>query len=465
MSKHQGMAEFLVVAAMLTIGQNTSAASTSMVPQDPAIRANAKNTSVSPVDGESWLNQLNRSFGDTSMGKTWRLGPPAYEQEEVLPRGRAELLIGCTTQTTTLRGADLYRLNCRGCHGEAGLGAPPEINSIIDPVRATSVRLVQERMKKVGASVSAAQATQLAQQAQAAFLQRLHNGGKSMPPFSQLNEAEVRSILAYLRQLAGFPGAENEQIAVSESPVRVGELIVKSTCHICHSAAGPNPSPEQLLSGVIPPLETLTTRKNQSGLVEKVTEGAPVVMGKPPMLFRGRMPVFHYLTPNEAADVYLYLTVYPPSGFAIAEPVATSSYPNRAPTGIDRPEPGPGTRPGLNSDWSEIRRLDSRAETPPVALFLGMQLLGAVLAAGGLGFTLWEFKRLSSKNEHRASAARDARMNPGVARALVAKQGACRSFSGGSKGKRPEQLFTSEAEGLTRKNTRGGRQCRGARLG
>ena len=156
-----------------------------------------------------------------------------------------------------------------------------EINSIIDPA-ATSVRLVQERMKKVGTSLSAAQATQLTQQAQAALLQRLHDGGKSMPPFSQLNEAEVRSILAYLRQLAGFPGAENEQIAVSESPVRVGELIVKSTCHICHSAAGPNPSPEQLLNGVIPPLETLTTRKNQSGLVEKVTEGAPVLMGKPP---------------------------------------------------------------------------------------------------------------------------------------------------------------------------------------
>ena len=459
------MAQFLVVAAILMAGRNTAADSKSAVPQDPAIRTSTKTTLVLPVEGESWLSHLNRPFGDTSMGKTWHLGPPPYRPEKELSNGQATLLIGCTTQITTLRGADLYRLNCRGCHGEAGLGAPPEINSIIDPVRATSVRLVQERMKKVGTSLSAAQATQLTQQAQAALLQRLHDGGKSMPPFSQLNEAEVRSILAYLRQLAGFPGAENEQIAVSESPVRVGELIVKSTCHICHSAAGPNPSPEQLLSGVIPPLETLTARKNQSGLVEKVTEGAPVLMGKPPMLFRGRMPVFHYLTPNEAADVYLYLTVYPPSGFAIAEPVATSSYPNRAPTGIDRPEPGPGTRAGLNSDWSEIRRLDSRAETPPVALFLGMALLGAVLAAGGLGFTLWEFKRLSSKNEHRASAARDARMNPGVARALVAKQGACRSFSGGSKGKRPEQLFTNEAEGLTRKNTRGGRQCRGARLG
>jgi mono/diheme cytochrome c family protein len=314
--------------------------------------------------------------------------------------------------------------------------------------------------------VSPAQATQLAQQAQEALLDRLHNGGKSMPPFSQLNEAEVRSILAYLRQLAGFPGAENEQIAVSESPVRVGELIVKSTCHICHSAAGPNPSPEQLLNGSIPPLETLTTRKNQSGLVEKVTEGAPVLMGKPPMLFRGRMPVFHYLTSDEAADVYLYLTAYPPSGFSIVEPVATTSHPDRASTGIDRPEPAPGTRAGLNSGSSELRRLDSPAETQPVAWILGIALLAAVLVAGGLSFTLWEFKRLSSRNEQRSSADCDAGMNPEIARSLVARQGSCRSLSDGSKSRRPEQLFFShEGEGLTRKNSRGGRQCRGARLG
>jgi mono/diheme cytochrome c family protein len=465
MKNHARVTKLVVVAAMLMGGRNNSPASTATLHAGPNIRTNATNSSVSPIKGESWLTHLNRPFGDTSMGKTGILGPPPSGAEKEVTTGQAALLIGCTTQSTILRGADLYRLNCRGCHGEAGLGAPPEINSIIDPMRATSVRLVQERMKKVGASVSAAQATQLAQQAQEALIQRLQNGGKSMPPFSQLNEAEVRSILAYLRQLAGFPGAENEQIVVSESPVRVGELIAKSTCHICHSAAGPNPSPEQLLNGSIPPLETLTTRKNQSGLVEKVTKGASVLMGKPPMLFRGRMPVFHYLTPDEAADVYLYLAAYPPSGFSIVEPVATSSYPNRAPTGIDRPGVALGTRAGLNSASSGNWHRDSPAETEPVALILGMALLAAVLVAGGLTFTFWEFKRLSSKHEHRSSAARDARMNPTVARILVAEQGSFRSLSGGSKRRRQEQLSTPEGGGLTRKNSRGGRQCRGARLG
>jgi mono/diheme cytochrome c family protein len=459
------MAQFMVIAAMLMAGRNTSAASKSMVPQDPAIPTNAKNTLVSPVKGESWLSHLNRSFGDTSMGKTWHLGPPPSGSEKELPSGQAEILIGCTTQVITLRGADLYRLNCRGCHGEAGLGAPPEINSIIDPVRATSVQLVQDRMQKIGASVSAAQATQLAQQAQAALLQRLHDGGKSMPPFSQLNEAEVRSILAYLRQLAGFPEAENEQIAVSEPPVRVGELIVKSTCHICHSAAGPDPSPEELLNGAIPPLQTLTARKNQSGLVEKVTEGAPVLMGKPPMLFRGKMPVFYYLTPDEAADVYSYLTLYPPpSEFAILTSAATTLRPTGTPTGHDHTEL---IRDRRAERWSELPSRESHAETQHIALVFGAGLLAASLTLGGLGFTLWEFKRLASKNKQHILAARDVRIDPGMARSLfAAKQGLCRtSFLGWNKRRRREEPFKDEAGELTKENTTGGRQCRDVHLG
>jgi mono/diheme cytochrome c family protein len=434
--------------------------------QAPSVRANAKNSLTTQVTGESWLSHLNRQFGETSMGKTGHLGPPPPVPGDIPPRGQPRLLIGCATQTMTLHGADLYRLNCRGCHGEAGLGAPPEINSIISPVQATSVQLVLERMKKLGGDMSRAQVVQLAQQAQATLVQRLHGGGKSMPPFPYLNDAEVRSIMAYLRQLADIPGAEKEQVVVSEPPVRVGELIVKSTCHICHSAAGPNPSPEQLLNGAIPPLETLTTRKDQSGLVQKVTQGAPILMGEPPMLYRGRMPVFHYLTPDEAADAYLYLTLYPPSELAILDPVATTSQPNGTLIGIDHAEPIPGAQAGSNNGRPEVPRLDGRAGTQQVALFLGLGLLVAALGAGGLGFSLWVFKRLSSKNERRALAARDARVSSDVARPLVVvKEGPCRTLFRGSKGRRPDHLFADEVGDLTRKKTRGGRQCHGARLG
>ena len=70
--------------------------------------------------------------------------------------------------------------------------------------------------------------------------------------------------------------------------LHIGEQIVKSTCHTCHSASGPNPTPQQLMDGSIPPLATLTTRTSLPEFVRKVTEGAPVIMGTPPLACRGQ---------------------------------------------------------------------------------------------------------------------------------------------------------------------------------
>jgi hypothetical protein len=70
------------------------------------------------------------------------------------------------------------------------------------------------------------------------------------------------------------------------------------------------------LRGAIPPLSSLTTRMNLPEFIRKVTYGAPVIMGAPPFSYRdsyrGRMPVFRFLSEDEAADAYLYLTLYPP---------------------------------------------------------------------------------------------------------------------------------------------------------
>ena len=96
-------------------------------------------------------------------------------------------------------------MNCQGCHGESGAGAPPEINSVINPVRATSVTLVMARMKNSGMDISHADAAKLAQQANSALLKRLQEGGENMPAFPHLREAEVRSLLGYLKQLSAMP--------------------------------------------------------------------------------------------------------------------------------------------------------------------------------------------------------------------------------------------------------------------
>jgi mono/diheme cytochrome c family protein len=342
------------------------------------------------VSGESWITHLSRAFNDTSMGKTGALGPGPDDEEN---RGAAMSVVAPPTGEVTLSGADLYRINCRGCHGAEGLGAPPEINSVLNPVRATSAPLVIERMKGRGIEISLSSAKELAKEAKIALLKRLHEGGENMPSFSYLSEPEIYSISTYLRQLAGIPGAAKEHGTVRESPERVGELIVKSTCHICHSATGSNPSEQQLYEGQIPPLESLPSRVDQARFIQKAIYGSPILMGDPPELYRGRMPVFYYFTPQEVADAYLYLSYHPPFKEARSTAAVASI---RGST----PLAGSGGDPlQANPEWQDSDQDPPHPDTGLASstrvLIAGLFALVVVLIAGGLAFTVREFVRIS----------------------------------------------------------------------
>jgi mono/diheme cytochrome c family protein len=245
--------------------------------------------------------------------------------------------------------------------------------------------------------MSHADAVKMADQSKDALLQRLHNGGQDMPAFPHLDDSEVRALIAYLKQLSGLPGAEREQNNLKESPMRVGEHIAKSTCHICHAAYGANPSPQQIAEGAIPPLSALTSRVTLPQFVRKVTAGAPIVMGEPASACRGRMPVFYYLSQDEAADVYLYLTLYPPYKFAALDPAG----PVRA---ADR-----GAVDGAALSAASLGSDSEPPSTPPaaqdqtlemsVAPSLGFGLFLTLLLAGGFTFTVRECMRLSAVAE------------------------------------------------------------------
>lgn len=378
-------------------------------PNTSALKAvGSRDVPVTPVSDESWLAHLNRSFNETSMGKTGQLGPAAPAPEETaLPR-QPDLAYSAASQSLTLHGSDLYRLNCQGCHGESGQGAPPEINSVINPVRATSVALVMARMKAAGMDISRADAVKLAQQSNTALLQRLHNGGQNMPPFPHLNEAEIRSLFAYLKQLAGVPGAEGEQIAVKESPIRIGEHIVKSTCHTCHGAVGPDPDAQQLWDGAIPPLSVLTTRKSRPEFIRKVTHGTPILMGAQPALYRGRMPVFYYLSEDEAADVYLYLSLYPPSDSpSLNTAIALSQQRPAGGGGASGPlPPQKALAASFIPDYKlrEVEQANRGTDMQTVVLLGTVAAFIVLLLAGGLGFTMREFRRLSAGGQRESLA-------------------------------------------------------------
>ena len=132
-----------------------------------------------------------------------------------------------------------------------------------------------------------------------------------MPPRAHLRNADIDLLYGYLTQLAGAPDAS----APSQETVswaRVGENVVKGTCHVCHDAAGPRPSGKALLDGATPPLSSLIADKSVADFVNKVRVGAPILMGDLPVHYRGRMPVFYYLTDQEVAAAYLFLASYPP---------------------------------------------------------------------------------------------------------------------------------------------------------
>jgi len=357
---------------------------------------------ITAVTGESWLDHLHRSFDETSMGRTWRLGPPGSATDHAPSRLRLFAPSASTgSNMETLHGSDLYRLNCRGCHGESGLGAPPEIGSLIDPVRATSTTMVEQRMSKVGMVMSRRQTAEMVTQSRVALLKRLHEGGQDMPSFHHLTAREIRSLVVYLQQLAGVPGAEEEQVAIQESHARVGELIVKSTCHICHSATGANPTPAELSQGAIPPLSALPERVNEQQLVRKVTSGAPVITATTSSVFRSRMPVFSYLSENEAADVYEYLTAYPPTELAGSDHAMQAAL-------LDPASPPADSRGDRDTapDPSPSQAFVPHEGYESVVLPISTGLFAVVLILLGCWITWREFRKLSVDSQARAASGR-----------------------------------------------------------
>lgn len=242
------------------------------------------------------------------MGRTGVWGPPPEEYTGP-PTGFA--YAQAATPTVVLTGQDIYRLSCRPCHKADGNGTPPEIPTVVGPVQASSAKWMMQRMAERGRPITLQFAQELAGGSMQDLLNRLKNGGQKMPAFGYLTPKEVDALIGYLYAVAAVPPT-GKPTSVTDPSMRRGELIVKGTCHICHDATGTWPNPQQLLAGSIPPISGFTARKTLPDFIWKVRHGAPIAMGPLGTAYRGRMPVFDYLTDDEVASAYLYLIHYPP---------------------------------------------------------------------------------------------------------------------------------------------------------
>jgi mono/diheme cytochrome c family protein len=306
----------------------------------PGVSSNQQNSEpayeVTPVVGPSWLKLIGIfDIRFTAMGHMGGDGPPPpsprvepdFPVEQTPSGGRMGMGMGgmmgrsysnqrfgpyelerMMNEKFLLAGADLYRLNCRACHGPNGDGSPPEISSLIGPVQGTSASLVEERMKKMGRPIGVELAKELAAQAEESIRQRFQNGGKKMPPFRHIDKEEANALLQYLRQHVGAPESEGKEILVTQSVARVGEHLVKGTCQICHDATGPGRGPMMgMMRGIIPSLASFPYEQSMQSIVWQVAQGSR------PMMMGGQwMPAYPHITKDEAAASYLYLIWYPP---------------------------------------------------------------------------------------------------------------------------------------------------------
>jgi mono/diheme cytochrome c family protein len=257
---------------------------------------------VTPVVGPSWLHHLNLKFSDSSLGRgAGRYGPTPTDPRPAIPDSTAFV----PGQSRVITGSDLYRLNCQACHRTEGTGAPPEIKSLLSLVQGSSLELVRGQLH------SEKKAAQAATLARTELYRRIREGGQRMPPFAHLQEPDIDVLYAYLTELAHTPDSRR-QSQRTVSWARLGEHVVKGTCHICHDAVGARPTGEALLQGAIPPLTVLVADNPPVTFISKVRSGAAVVMGRPSFHYRGRMPVFYYLQDVELAAAYDFLVAYPP---------------------------------------------------------------------------------------------------------------------------------------------------------
>jgi cytochrome c5 len=274
----------LSLVPVLALGQNSDR-------QAVPVPRTLEDPGVTPVRGPSWLTRRSVPYDLTNLDAVTRDALSA-DQSTVAPRQPL-----ATLPRLAFDGTTLYRLNCLACHREKSLGAPQVPLSILRPVEGSSLEVIRQRLQ------------------QDVTRTKLHvvirHGSALMPARDHLKDGDLETLLAYLTQPEEPAEGERRARRVN-SWTQLGEHVVKGTCHICHDAVGPRPSPTNPRKGEIPSLEALLAVKSVTDFIRKARRGLPVMAGEPGLFHAGRMPTFAYLRDVEIAAAYLYLAKYPP---------------------------------------------------------------------------------------------------------------------------------------------------------
>ncbi len=164
-------------------------------------------------------------------------------------------------------GAELFRLNCAGCHGLNREGNPPNFPPLI---------YVKEKMSK-----------------DQIHSQVLHGKGL-MHSLAHLSDSEVNAIIAYL-----FNEAEQQKVSENYSSEILGKNIVMSNCVTCHRLSEKDslPADAKKLCPLVEPSAL------QTGAKKLNKEQFLLILKTGPCY----MPSFDYLNKNDKEAIWSYL--------------------------------------------------------------------------------------------------------------------------------------------------------------
>lgn len=233
---------------------------------------------VTPASGPSLLTRLKAGFDGSSLGKAGYIGVPTSAPEVEPAAAPGGLATGFE-----LSGEDLYRINCRSCHGVGGKGIAADIPSVVAKIRG-----------------AAQQASGGDPSGELGVRHRLLEGGQIMPAMAHLTPAEIEALLGHLEASTGVAGAPAPR-RVPVSALRVGEHVAKAVCQICHDAV--TGLPQTGTQRLQPALAEIPARYALGDFVRRVhsTEARPA-----------HRPRLGYLSTAELEATYFYLAAYPP---------------------------------------------------------------------------------------------------------------------------------------------------------
>jgi len=125
-----------------------------------------------------------------------------------------------------------------------------------------------------------------------------------MPPMSHISEEEIGAIIGYL-----YGEIEQEAITANLTPVKRGEMLLKSNCTGCHRAVTTEPKPQNASTSMCAMMEPATLSGVPAWYTKdefsKILDNGPCYM-----------PSFSFMHQEDKDAVYDYLLTLKDTGIA-----------------------------------------------------------------------------------------------------------------------------------------------------